>query len=71
MLTLKELSVLNKIGELWNEYENLPKEFREGGHHEDEADFRYHIHRLEDLIASRPTYRDLRSRKDKDGRDSN
>lgn len=60
MLTPLENEVLTKLGEAWTAYCRLPRDFDKGGHHEDQADFRYHIHRLQDLVASRPTYRDMR-----------
>lgn len=63
MLTLKELAVLDKITEAWEAYCTLPVDFHEGGHHEDTKDFRYLIHRLQDIIASRSAYRDIRTRR--------
>lgn len=60
MLTLLEQEVLSKLGEAWVTYSRLTRDFDQGGHHDDQADFRYHIHRLQDLVAARPTYRDMR-----------
>jgi hypothetical protein len=47
-LTEKEIKIISLLGDAWREYINL-EEF----HPDDISDFRYHIHRLQDLISQR------------------
>ena len=56
-MTPKELLLLDKIGDVWNGFAELPEE-----HNDDSRDFRYFIHRLQDMVAARAAYRQLKRR---------
>ncbi len=60
MLTEQERLVINLLGDVWGAYIHLPQTLAAGGHGEDQEDFRYQIHRLQDMVAARLGYREIR-----------
>lgn len=63
MLLINEMAVLDRLDEVWTAYLKLPQQVADGGHPEDVDDFRYHFHRLQDLVVARSGYRELRKGK--------
>lgn len=53
-LTPAEEDVLKKTMDLWNAILQLPED-----HHDDVKDFRFHVHAIQNLVASRPVFRDM------------
>lgn len=55
--TPQEVELIEALGEIWNRYLKLPKEHPMGS-----GEFCTMIHRCQDAIASRATYRLINSR---------
>ena len=51
-MTEQEKGILKALADVWNLFMDLPEE-----HPDDRNDFRYHIHRLQDMVAARPALR--------------
>lgn len=63
-MTDQEKVVLDKTGEVWNEYLKLPFH-----HPDDNNDFRFHLHALQNMILGRPAYRELHAAKEEELKD--
>lgn len=55
-MTNQEKKVLDASVELWNEFCELPKE-----HPDDENEFRFHVHAIQNMIFARQTIREYRA----------
>lgn len=53
-LTAGEKEIVNKLGEVSNLFAKLPRQ-----HPCDQSEWATMVHRLQDLVASRPAYREL------------
>ena len=54
MLTDQEKALVEKLGDVFNDFTKLPRQ-----HPCDVGEFTQGVHRLQDMVASRPAYRAL------------
>ena len=52
-LTTEEINVINKLADIWTEYNHL-----EESHHSDKQEFTDSIHRLQDIVVARLAVRE-------------
>lgn len=55
-----EEAVLDSLAAVWNDFCKLPQEYEAGGHNDDTADFKFHLHALQNIVASRHGLRHYR-----------
>lgn len=60
VLTRKERELIEKLGECWNDFLQLPEQ-----HTMDKTEFCHGIHRLQDKVGARPAIRELNSLNEK------
>jgi hypothetical protein len=57
-MTKQEIRLINSMGNVWNKFLQLPKQ-----HPSDQQEFQFHIHALQNIVASREGYRQLKKKK--------
>lgn len=63
-ITDQEKVVMEKTGQVWNEFLKLPFH-----HPDDNNDFRFHLHALQNMILGRSAYRELHNKKEEELKD--
>lgn len=57
MMTDLEKKLINKLGEVWNDFCLLNQNKKDGGHPDDTIDFKFHVHALQTIILARVGFR--------------
>lgn len=65
MLTKQEQYVIDLTTQLWNAFSKLPQDTVSGGHANDLAELSFLVHRIQDMLAARSTYRQMATERKK------